>query len=134
MSFKNHTIKELTQVAEHFAVDLDGIKGKENIINELEELGVSYEMADKQVFNPEKDEDDQDDVVVQAAPTALVNPVVVRMTRKNPRYDVEANGRIYTFTQENPYVLLEESDADIIFDREEGFRMASPREVKEYYG
>ena len=133
MSFEKHTVKELQEVAEYFAVDLDGIKGKANIIKEIEEMGVTYERADELVFNPDAG-DEEEAVVVSQAPTALVNPTLVRMTRKNPRYDVEAHGRIYTFTQDNPYVLVEEDDADEILDKEEGFRIASPRELREFYG
>ena len=55
--------------------------------------------------------------------------VLVRMTRANFRYDIMG----YTFTKEHPFVAMKEEDAQEIFDREEGFRMATPREVQEYY-
>jgi hypothetical protein len=38
-----------------------------------------------------------------------------------------------TFTKEHPFVAVSEDIAQEIFDKEEGFRLASPREVQEYY-
>ena len=57
------------------------------------------------------------------------NTVLVRMNRENFRYDI--NG--YTFTKEHPFVAMPEDDAQKIFDKEEGFRLATPKEVQEYY-
>jgi hypothetical protein len=51
------------------------------------------------------------------------------MTRNNYRYDILG----FTFTKEHPFVAMPDSKAQQIFDKEEGFRLASPREVQEYY-
>jgi len=55
--------------------------------------------------------------------------VLVRMTRDNFRYDIMG----YTFTKEHPFVAMHKADAQKIFDKEEGFRLATPKEVQEYY-
>jgi hypothetical protein len=55
--------------------------------------------------------------------------VLVRMTRENHRYDIAG----YTFTKEHPFVAMTEDDAQKIFDKEEGFRIATPKEVQDYY-
>ena len=65
-----------------------------------------------------------DPKAVQPADTVLV-----RMTRENFRYDIMG----ITFTKEHPFVAVSEDVAQEIFDKEEGFRLASPREVQEYY-
>ena len=57
------------------------------------------------------------------------NKILVKMTRNNYRYDIAG----FTFTKEHPYVAMEESKAQQIFDREAGFRVATPREVQEFY-
>jgi len=51
------------------------------------------------------------------------------MERMNPRYDVNA----FTFTKENPFIVMSEKDAQEIFDTQEGFRLATPKEVQEFY-
>lgn len=135
MSFETRTVKELKEVADFYGVDLDAVKGKAAIIAEIKDNGVEYGDAVRQVLEPEETEDDVVVETVVAAPAAPAGPtLVVRMTRLNARYDVEANGRLYTFTREHPYASMPESDAEIITDREEGFRIASPSEVREFYG
>ena len=57
------------------------------------------------------------------------NTVLVRMTRENYRYDVIG----FTFTKEHPFIAMTEENAQEIFDKEEGFRLATPKEVQEYY-
>jgi hypothetical protein len=51
------------------------------------------------------------------------------MTRANFRYDILG----YTFTKEHPFMAMKEEDAQKIFDMEEGFRLATPREAQEFY-
>jgi hypothetical protein len=51
------------------------------------------------------------------------------MTRANFRYDIMG----FTFTKEHPFVAMNKEDAQEIFDKEEGFRLATPKEVQEYY-
>ena len=55
--------------------------------------------------------------------------VLVRMTRDNYRYDILG----FTFTKEHPFIAMAEENAQEIFDKEEGFRLATPKEVQEYY-
>jgi hypothetical protein len=57
------------------------------------------------------------------------NSVLVKMERNNHSY--QAIG--YSFSQEHPFVAMPESEAQNIFDTEEGFRLATPREAQEYY-
>jgi hypothetical protein len=71
---------------------------------------------------------------VAVVPAPKGPSLVVRMTRQNARYDAEANGRVYTFTKDNPFCVMPEGDAEVICDREEGFRIASPSETREFYG
>jgi hypothetical protein len=52
------------------------------------------------------------------------------MTRANFRYDIMG----YTFTKEHPFVAMHKDSAQQIFDIEEGFRLATPKEVQDYYG
>jgi hypothetical protein len=51
------------------------------------------------------------------------------MTRANFRYDIMG----FTFTKDHPFVAMDKEKAQEIFDKEEGFRLANPKEVQEFY-
>lgn len=119
-------IKELREVGEYFGVELEGLKTKNEVISVLTEEGISYEMYSK-FLGAEKAEVDVPAPKVNKKPGD--NAVLVRMDRENPAYEI--NG--YKFTREHPYVAMSQEDADFIFDTQIGFRMATPREVQEYY-
>lgn len=56
--------------------------------------------------------------------------VLVRMTRKNSTYEI----RGYRFTQQHPYAMVAEEDAEFMIRKIGGFRPATGREIKEFYG
>lgn len=126
MSFATMKIKELRDVGQYFGVELEGLKTKNEVISVLAEEGISYEMYSK-FLGAEKA--DVDVPAPKANKKAGDNAVLVRMDRENPAYEI--NG--YKFTREHPYVAMSQEDADFIFDTQIGFRMATPREVQEYY-
>lgn len=119
-------VSQLKEVAEYFAVDLEGAKTKNEIMAALEEEGVSYDMYAK-FSEAETEEVELPEKKAKKAPVG--ETVLVRMDRANARFEI--NG--YTFTREHPFVAMSEEDADFIFSIEQGFRMATPREVQEYY-
>ena len=130
MSFETLKISELKKIAEDFGVDIEELKNKKDIIAALSEEGVTWAVYEKTI----KDIDDNKEEIEEVAKFDPKKPldkdsVLVRMTRANFRYDIMG----YTFTKEHPFVAMKEEDAQEIFDREEGFRMATPREVQEYY-
>lgn len=128
MSFSTMKVSDLKEVAEYFAVDLEGVKGKPALLAALEEEGITYEMY-AQFADAEKVEPELEPRKEKKAAPANANLVLVRMDRENPSYDI--NG--HTFTREHPYVAMTEEDAEFIFETQEGFRMATPREIQEYY-
>lgn len=128
MSFSTMKVSDLKEVAEYFAVDLEGVKGKPALLAALEEEGITYEMY-AQFADAEKAEPELEPRKEKKAVPANANLVLVRMDRENPSYDI--NG--HTFTREHPYVAMTEEDAEFIFETQEGFRMATPREIQEYY-
>lgn len=126
MSFSTMKLAQLKEVAEYFAVDLQSAKTKNEIIAALDEEGVTYDMYAKfseaeteSVELPER----------KAKKVVSGDTVLVKMDRENAKFEI--NG--YSFTREHPFVAMSEEDADFIFSIEEGFRMATPREVQEYY-
>ena len=132
MSFSNLKLEELRQVAETFAVDHESAKNKADLIALLAEEGVTFEMY-KGFTEADKAEAD----VEPRKKTGTINSlaslsggqVLVKMERMNPRYDVNE----FTFTKENPFIVMSEKDAQDIFDTQEGFRLATPKEVQEFY-
>lgn len=132
MSFETLKVSELKKIAEDFAVDTDGLKNKADIIAALAEEGVTWSVYNKTI---EKMEEDSEDMSVEVLPKfdpkaeQPEDTVLVRMTRDNFRYDIMG----YTFTKQHPFIAMNKDEAQKIFDKEEGFRLATPKEVQEYY-
>lgn len=131
MSFSDLKVGELKKAAESFGVDLDGSKTKTEIVALLEEEGITYQMYEK-FSNTEKQEIEISEVEKKQREKKIMkteNSVLVKMDRDNFSY--QAVG--HSFTQQHPFVAMSESDAQRIFDTQEGFRLATPREAQEFY-
>jgi hypothetical protein len=127
MSFTDLKISDLRKVADTFGVDAKEAKTKNEIVALLEEEGISYQMYDK-LSGAEKVE-----VKVTERKEKKIlkkeESVLVKMERSNHSYQIGD----YTFSQEHPFVVMSESDAQRVFDTQNGFRLATPREAQEYY-
>jgi len=129
MSFSSLKLDELRKVAETFAVEHETAKNKADLIALLAEEGVSYDMYAK-FTEADKVEVEVDERVTKSSPaTPGVGQVLVKMERMNPRYDVNE----FTFTQDNPFIVMTEKKAQEIFDTQQGFRLATPKEAQEFY-
>jgi hypothetical protein len=129
MSFDTLKVAELKTIAEDFAVDTEGLKNKKDIIAALAEEGVTYSVYAKTLQNLEEAAEEIE-ILPKFDPKAQPeDTVLVRMTRANFRYDIHG----YTFTNDHPFVAMSEEDAQKIFDTEEGFRLATPKEVQDFY-
>ena len=132
MSFETLKVSELKKIAEDFAVEIDGLKNKTDIIAALSEEGVTWSVYKKTIQDiKDSIEEDGVEVLPKFDPKKEIDPeqVLVRMTRSNFRYDIMG----HTFTKEHPFVAMSQKDAQSIFDKEEGFRLATPKEVQEFY-
>lgn len=138
MSFDSMTLAELKKIAEEFAVDTPAKITKTALINLLHEDGVTYEIyAHFDKIGKENEERQQEEEQMQAqfyinqpaAVQAQDQRVLVKMERSNASYQI---GR-YTFTQDHPFVAMPIWDAQYIFDTQNGFRLANPAEVQNYY-
>jgi hypothetical protein len=130
MSFETMKVAELKKIAEDFAVDTEGLKNKADIIAALSEEGVTFAIYAKTLdVKEEEAEMNENEVLSKPDKTQSRDNVLVRMTRANFRYDILG----YTFTKDHPFVAMKEEDAQKIFDVEEGFRLATPREAQEFY-
>jgi len=131
MSFDTLKVGELKAIAEDFAVETEGLKNKQDIIAALSEEGVTYAVYAKTLKDIE-DAKEEIEILPVFDPKAerTEDTVLVRMTRANFRYDILG----HTFTQEHPFVAMHKDAAQEIFDIEEGFRLATPKEVQDYYG
>jgi hypothetical protein len=130
MSFETLKVAELRKIAEDFAVDTEGLKNKADIIAALSEEGVTFAVYAK-TLDIKEDEAEMDETEVLAKPdkTQSKDNVLVKMERANFRYDIMG----FTFTREHPFIAMKEEDAQKIFDVEEGFRLATPKEAQEFY-
>ena len=130
MSFDTLKVAELKQIAEDFAVDIAEQKGKKDIIAALAEEGVTWAIYQKSKAI-EEEELEMNETLPKAAPKVVKEEdmVLVKMTRANFSYEI----RGYTFTKEHPFVAMDKDTAQAIFDKEEGFVLATPAEVQEFY-
>jgi DNA polymerase III delta prime subunit len=131
MSFETLKIAELKKIAEDFAVETEGLKNKADVIAALSEEGVTYSVYAKTLEKIEETAEEAEEILPRFDPkkSQSKDDVLVIMTRANFRYDILG----YTFTKEHPFMAMKEEDAQKIFDTEEGFRLATPREAQEFY-
>ena len=74
-----------------------------------------------------------EEVVIRTAqpPMPQVNEkFLIKMVRDNPRFEVKG----HNFTSSHPYALVNEDVANHLLEKEDGFRMATPSELREFYG
>ncbi|UMO76244.1 hypothetical protein SEA_TOMAS_55 [Streptomyces phage Tomas] len=131
MSYNKMKVEELRELADAYAVDVNPTDNKNVVITKLVESGVTYEYHQDQVRKAnepgvEKIEKASFDEPAEADEESKV---LIKMTRANGTFEV----RGAKFTRDNPYALVPERNADFILDTYEGFKIASPKEVKEYY-
>jgi hypothetical protein len=130
MSFETLKLSEIKKIAEDFGVDIQALKSKNDMIASLAEEGVTWSIYQKTI----KDIDDNKEEIevlprFDAKKSQDKDSVLVRMERANHRYDAMG----FTFTSTHPFVAMSEEQAQEIFDREEGFRLATPKEVQDFY-
>jgi hypothetical protein len=129
MSFDTLKVAELKVIATDFAVDTENLKNKKDIIAALSEEGVTWSVYQSTIEAIEKDTEEIE-ILPKFDPKAQPeDTILVRMTRDNHRYDIHNQ----TFTKKHPFVAMSEDDAQKIFDTEEGFRLATPKEVQDFY-
>jgi hypothetical protein len=130
MSFDTLKVSELKKIAEDFGVDTEGLKNKKDIVAAFTEEGVTWSVYQKTIKDIEEDLEEIE-ILPRFDPKKNIDKdsVLVLMTRANFRYDIMG----HTFTKEHPFVAMDEETAQSIFDKETGFRLATPKEVQEYY-
>ena len=129
MSFDTLTVAELKEIATEFAVDTEGLKNKKEIIAAMAEEGVTYSVYQKTIQAIEEATEEIEILPIFDPKAQPEDTILVRMTRDNHRYDIHG----YSFTKTHPFVAMSEDDAQKIFDTEEGFRLATPKEVQDFY-
>jgi len=131
--FKGYSLGDLRSVADAFGTEYDEADSEDTLVAKLATDGVDENEWNELKALSQPDENEEEEPVKKAAvqesePEEDEEFILIKMTRNN--YSYEAYG--YEFTREHPYALVTESDADKILENEEGFSIASPREVKEF--
>lgn len=68
--------------------------------------------------------------VAQPPRPQVSDKYLIKMVRDNELFEVPG----VRFTKSHPYALVGESLANHLLEKEEGFRMATPSELREFYG
>lgn len=157
--FSDLDLPTLHTVADYFGVDQE--ESIQEQILSFAENGVTYALYAKafEVPLPEGYSEDEDEPVVEdeeepVSLTELVDeatgPVtaprsaalapqqeyLIKMTRANPYFEVASlvqKGKIYKFTQEHPYAIMDARTAQFVLEHETQFRQAFPDELREFY-
>jgi hypothetical protein len=138
MAFKQLHKDVLIQVAEDFAVELpfekdDDKLTKNVIVKALDDDGITWKMYKEAFPDPEDQEevvkDDEPQTEAAAEFKAAPQKVLVKMSRPNGTFEI----RGYKFTKDHPFLPVDADDADYLVNNQEGFGIATPREVEEYY-
>lgn len=125
-------LKELKATAAYFGVELEGVRGKLNIVQKLEDEGVDivmYNEWQKRIAPPVEVHDAGKFEPVKPEPVVDGPTVVVKMERENLEYDSFG----FTFTRSHPFAIVPETVAQQILENEEGFRIALNKELEDYY-
>jgi predicted nucleic acid-binding Zn-ribbon protein len=138
LSLAELTKNELLAIAEQFGTDAKSSMKKDDILAALAEDGIDDALVAS--VNDAAADDVEDDapvavVEVEAEVSADEDDdddaelVLVRMIRANNTYEI----RGHHFTAAHPYALVKAEDADYLIEVDGGFRMASPKEAREFY-
>lgn len=131
-TFMDLTKKELLEAADYFGLDeVKASDSKASIVDALNDNGVTFDQYNK--FFGKEEEQDLEGEPLPVEPVKAVDPsdaILIKMERRNPTYEL----RGYVFKAAHPFALVSEEDANWILENEKGFRIASPKEAKEFYG
>lgn len=130
MSFDKMKVADLRTIANNFAVDIEPKDNKEVVISKLVEHGVTWDYYQRAIGAEEIADAVETPTFDDPGESDVEEKVLLKMTRANGTFEV----RGVKFTKANPYAIVKERDADFILDNYEGFKIASPKEVREFYG
>lgn len=140
MAFDDLKLDKLNEIATFFGEALPEKATIKSAAAHLVESGITFDMY-KEAFPadfPVETVAPVDPLAVSEGEAVLkrqaVRPVqksvvLLKMTRMNPTYEIMG----YKFTKTHPYLPVAEDDASEILSNAEGFSIASPREVEEFY-
>lgn len=120
---------ELQTAVEYFGGEYEESDKKADLLRRLDEDGVTWEMYKASELYKSDDEEEIAPEEPKAAAPAPEKNTLVKMNRANPTFEV----RGYRFTRQHPFVPTTEDDADWIVENVDGFAIASPKEVREFY-
>lgn len=138
---KKLSATKLKEVAEKLSVDIEGTEGnsaaetKTNILNMFAEFGIDDETYEKFYLSEEEKLQAIDSEVkptISKENYKAGGNTVLKLIGKNPVYETYG----FRFSRDTPFVAMSDDDAQQILDSSDGnkFKIASPREVKEFYG
>lgn len=128
-NFNSLSRQQLNDAADRFGIEIDNRWSSNTLAGKLIEAGITIDQIQgaEEVLG-----------VSATVPTSAVDHftapsdssrVVVFMDRQNKSFSIMG----FKFTSDHPYVVMDESDALMICDLSEGFRIAHPTEAAKFY-
>lgn len=145
MSFSTLKVEDLKKVADFFVVDVEAAdpeKGptKKELLAALasgddpvtwdQYKDIYLKAVETGNAEPEETEEEDEPVVEKKVDKyADSDKVLIKYERKNPSYEILG----YTFTTRHPYATVPAEVAEHLVRKVEGFRLALPSELTDYY-
>jgi hypothetical protein len=130
MSFEKKTVAELKKIAKIAGVPIRDLKSKAAILNAFKKEGVTEESYEEILENMYKESSQEKTINIEPVDQTKSK---VLMAMRHDRAVLTALG--YTFTKDQPYVLVEKSKADKMIKKiSNELREATPQEVASFYG
>lgn len=131
------TREQLKSVADQFGSTVHLNMNKPTMLKILREDGINAQLYNTVMSEVESEKQDELSELEPDVKTETVTEsydeeelMLIKMVRPNHSYEV----RGYRFTKHHPYVAVKEDDADYLVETVGGFRPASPRELRDFYG
>lgn len=130
-TFNDLSKQQLTEAAERFNIDVDNRWSDKTLAAKLLEQGVTLDqiLGAQEVLGITENKESSDALTRFASPAPEDSRVVVKMDRENKTYPILG----YKFTQDHPFVVMDEADALWITETVEGFRIVHPNEASKFY-
>lgn len=126
-SFNELSRQQLNEAAERFGIPIDNRQSATTLAARLIEAGITIDQIKSadEVLGVTESSSAVDKFTVDDEGSR----VVVRMDRPNMSYSIMG----HKFTRDHPYVVMDEGEAQLICDLDDGFRIAHPTEAAKFY-
>lgn len=126
-SFNELSMQQLTEAAERLGLEVDKRWSLNTLSGKMIEAGITIDQikSSGEVLGYDNTESAAD----KFSSNASGGRVVLKMDRPNASYSIMG----HRFTRDHPYVVMDEEEAIVICELDDGFHIAHPTEAANFY-